>query len=94
MSEMFTVRIGREERQYEKGTTYQKIAEDFQKEYDNDIVLVFVDEKLQELYKKLYKDCEIRFVTTGDEIGHKTYRRSMCFMLVKAIYDSAFAGSF
>ena len=73
MSEMFTVRIGREERQYEKGTTYQKIAEDFQKEYDNDIVLVFVDEKLQELYKNLYKDCEIRFVTTGDEIGHVLY---------------------
>ncbi len=93
MSEMFTVRIGREERQYEKGTTYQKIAEDFQKEYDNDIVLVFVDEKLQELYKKLYKDCEIRFVTTGDEIGHKTYRRSMCFMLVKAIYDAAGEGT-
>ncbi|MCI9215795.1 nucleoside kinase [Lachnospiraceae bacterium 42-17] len=93
MSEMFTVRIGREERQYEKGTTYQKIAEDFQKEYDNDIVLVFVDEKLQELYKNLYKDCEIRFVTTGDEIGHKTYRRSMCFMLVKAIYDAAGEGT-
>lgn len=93
MSEMFTVRIGREERQYEKGTTYQKIAEDFQKEYDNDIVLVFVDEKLQELYKKLYKDCEIRFVTTGDEIGYKTYRRSMCFMLVKAIYDAAGEGT-
>ena len=91
--EMYTVQIGREVRQYEKGTTYRKIAEDFQKDYENDIVLVFIDEKLQELHKKLTKNCVMRFVTTGDEIGHKTYKRSMCFMLVKAIYDSAPKGA-
>ncbi|MEZ3435612.1 MAG: nucleoside kinase [Lachnospiraceae bacterium] len=91
--EMYTVQIGREVRQYEKGTTYWKIAEDFQKDYENDIVLVFIDEKLQELHKKLTKNCVMRFVTTGDEIGHKTYKRSMCFMLVKAIYDSAPKGA-
>lgn len=92
-AEMYTVQIGREVRQYEKGTTYKKIAEDFQKDYENDIVLVFIDEKLQELHKKLTKDCVMRFVTTADEIGHKTYKRSMCFMLVKAIYDVAGKGA-
>ena len=35
------------------------------------------------------KDCEIRFVTTGDAIGHATYKRSMCFLLVKAVHDVA-----
>ena len=74
-------------REYPAGTSYGEIARDFQKDYKNDIVLVFANGKLQELHKTLQCDTEIKFVTTGDEIGHKTYKRSMCFMLVKAIYD-------
>lgn len=87
--EMYSVQIGSEVRQYEAGTVYQKIAGDFQAEYENDIVLVFVDGKLQELHKKLKKDCMMSFVTTGDTIGHTTYNRSMKLMLVKAVYDVA-----
>lgn len=75
-------------KQYPEGTTYREIAEEKQKEYEHDIVLVFADGKLQELHKKLKKDCKLKFVTTKDQIGHKTYKRSMCFMLVKAIYDT------
>ena len=74
-------------REYPAGTSYGEIARYFQKDYKNDIVLVFANGKLQELHKTLQCDTEIKFVTTGDEIGHKTYKRSMCFMLVKAIYD-------
>src|SRR5699024_1957554 len=44
---------------------------------------------LQELRKTLEKDCELRFVTTGDAIGHAAYKRSMCFLLVKAVHDAA-----
>lgn len=83
----YTVRIGTETKEYEEGTAYKKIAQDFQKDYQHDIVLVFADGKLQELHKTLHKNCVIRFVTTADEIGHQTYKRSMCLMLVKAIYD-------
>lgn len=87
---MHTVKIGDKLYQYPKGTTFEAIAKDFQKNYENDIVLVFVDQtKLQELGKCLKNDCELSFVTTGDPIGHKTYKRSMCLMLVKAIYDVA-----
>lgn len=32
------------------------------------------------------KDCELEFVTTEDEIGHKTYQRSLSLLLVKAVY--------
>lgn len=87
--EMYSVQIGSEVRQYEAGTMYRKIAGDHQAEYENDIVLVFVDGKLQELHKKLEKDCTMSFVTTGDTVGHKTYKRSMSLMLVKAVYDVA-----
>lgn len=72
------------------GTAYQTIAEDYQSCYEHQIVLVFVgNNHLQELRKSVENDCEIRFVTTGDAIGHATYKRSMCFLLVKAVHDVA-----
>lgn len=86
---MYNVQIGDEIRQYKSGTTYRQIAEEWQEQYENDIVLVFVNGRLQELFKTLKEDCIIRFETTGDPIGHKTYKRSMSLMLVKAIYDVA-----
>ncbi len=81
------VRIGNEEREYIAGTAYQQIAGDFQDRYHEDIVLVYVDGKLQELRKKLKRDCTLAFETTGGAIGHETYKRSMKLMLVKAVYD-------
>ena len=85
--ELYTVIVDGEERQYEAGTTYQQIAEEFQDRYENDIVLIFADGKLRELRKKVKRNCAISFVTTSEEIGIQTYRRSMCLMLVKAVHD-------
>ncbi len=77
-------------REYKAGTTYQAIAEEFQSCYEHQIVLVFVGKyRLQELRKQVEGDCEIRFITTADTIGHATYKRSMCFLLVKAVHDVA-----
>ena len=85
--ELMNVRIGENSRQYPKGTTYLEIAKEYQKNYTDDIVLVFVDGRLQELAKTLKGDCTLSFLTTRDHIGHATYIRSMEFLLVKAIYD-------
>lgn len=84
---LYNVQIGNKVYQYPEGISYREIAKDFQKDFANDIVLVFVNNKLQELGKTLHQDAEIRFETTKDPVGHKTYKRSMCLMLVKAIYD-------
>lgn len=73
--------------QYPEGITYQEIAKKHQPEYKDDIVLVFVNDKLRELHHTLKRDAQIRFVTTGDEIGHNAYVRSMTLLLVKAFYD-------
>lgn len=83
------VRIGNEVREYIAGTLYKQIAADFQDRYQHDIVLVYVDGKLQELRKTLQKDCTIDFETTAGAIGHETYKRSMKLTLVKAVYDVA-----
>lgn len=77
-------------REYPKGTPYQAIAEEFQPEYEHQIVLVYVQGfRLQELRKTVEEDFSIRFITTADRIGHETYKRSMCFLLVKAAHDVA-----
>lgn len=84
---LYRVQVGERAAEYPEGTPYKKIAEDFQNYYENDIVLVFADGKLQELHKTLKGDCHLEFETTADAIGHEAYKRSMCLMLVKAVYD-------
>ena len=58
---MYSVQIGDEIRQYEAGTTYRQIAAEHQKDYEDDIVLVFINDRLQELHKTLEGDCVMRF---------------------------------
>ena len=74
-------------REYEAGTTYYDIAQEYQDRVKHDIVLVFIDGKLQELHKTVCKDCELRFVTTADDVGNKTYKRGVSFLTVKSFYD-------
>lgn len=81
--------VGDEVREYTAGTTYQQIAGDFQDRYEEDIVLAYVDGKLQELRKKVMHDCTLEFETTRGAIGHETYKRSMKLLLVKSVYDVA-----
>ena len=86
--QMYKVQIDGEEKSFPAGTTYLQIAGEYQERYPHDIVLVYVNGKLQELGKKLKKDCTLHFVTTGEIIGNLTYRRGVSFLLVKAVYDT------
>ena len=72
---------------YDEGTTFEKIANDFQNGYEYRIVLGCEGYRLFELKKVLKRDIALKFITTGDSIGNKTYKRSMCLMMVKAIND-------
>ena len=72
---------------YDEGTTFEKIADDFQDRYEHRIVLGCEGYRLFALKKTLKRDCKLKFITTGDSIGNKTYKRSMCLMMVKAIHD-------
>lgn len=84
---IYEVRVNGEVRKYEEGTTYERIAKDFASQYENRIVLACTGNKLRELTKTIKGDCDLKFITTGDSVGNKTYRRSMCLMLVKAVHD-------
>lgn len=88
-TQYFNVQIKDEVKRYPEGTTYLDIAKEYQKDYPEDIILVFANGKLQELSKKVEEDCVLQFETAAGSAGHKTYKRSMSLMLVKAIYDVA-----
>jgi uridine kinase len=80
------VTIGDKDYEYPANTTLLEISRDFQKDYENQIILAFVNNKLRELFKKVNNNCTISFVTTADDAGQKTYQRGMILMMLKAIY--------
>ena len=84
---MCKVIINDVEYEYPEGTSFLKIAEDFQIDYDNKIVLVIKDGKLTELFKKVNHDCRISFLTVASKPGNDAYRRSATLIMMKAFYD-------
>ena len=87
--EMVKVTIDGKDEEYAIGTTYREIADEYQDGIEAPIILVMINGKLRELQKKLSGDCELKFVTTKDHIGFETYKRTVCLVLLRAIYDVA-----
>ena len=88
--EMVKVTIDGKEHEYAIGTTYREIVDEYQEEVaEAPVILVMADGKLRELQKKLKGDCTLEFVTTKDPIGFETYKRTVCLVLLRAIYDVA-----
>lgn len=87
MGKMVKVEINEVVKEYEVGTSLLEISKEHQGEYEYDIILAFVDGKLRELSKSVTKDCKVSFVTTKDDVGHKTYERGMTLLMLKAMYQ-------
>ena len=81
--------INGEKREYPSGTTWLTVAKDYQKDCQDDILLVQVNGKLQELHKKAVECSRLEFITARDKAGRLTYRRSVTFMMLKAFYEVA-----
>lgn len=84
---MVQVIIGNEQKTYENGVSLLSIAEEYQHQYEDDILLAFCNGKLCELHKKITRDCTIRFVTTAEKPGMQTYQRSATLIMLKAFYE-------
>lgn len=87
MKNVATVTIGKEKRQYPIGTSFERIANDYQERFGDTVVLVLVDGKIRELIKTLKEDCTVSFLTLMSDIGHKTYVRTAIMLLMKAAYE-------
>ena len=84
---MYTVTINGQQKQYQQGTTFENIADEYQAEYDNLIAVVSTDGKIRELFKKVTKDCTLEFFTLKDAVGHKTYERTATMLFLKGVCD-------
>ncbi len=84
---MVSVTVENERREYEVGTLLQDVAAEFQPRFDHDILLAFVNGKLQELHKVVRNGSEIRFLTARNKPGMQTYHRSVLLMCLKAFYE-------
>ncbi len=84
---MLNLEINGEMKQYKDNTVFIDIAREYQSEYEYDILLVLLNNKLQELNKIVRKDGTVRFITYKDNIGMRAYQRSLSLLLMKSIYD-------
>ncbi len=85
-----TIKISNEKNMTERvaeGTRFVSLAEKYQVDYTDKIVLVQVNGKLRELNKCVEDDCEVEFITMTERDGKRTYRRSVTLLLQKAVYN-------
>ncbi len=80
------ITVNNKEYTYPKGTSYLEIAADFQKDYDQPILLLTEGRRLRELHHTLKKDVRIEFLTARDAAGHLTYQRTCSMIFLSAVY--------
>ncbi len=83
---MVKIHIGQEVREYPEDTVWLQVAQEYQKFYGNDILLVNVNGKLQELHKRV-REGSASFLTAADKPGMSAYQRSATLMMLKAFYE-------
>ncbi|MCR5546483.1 MAG: nucleoside kinase [Lachnospiraceae bacterium] len=72
---------------FEEGTTYREIAQQACGEAYPDMVLAKVDGKFVELFKPADDNAEVFFVSTYEKNGRRTYRRSLIFLMERALME-------
>ena len=80
-----TIKISKEKnitRRVAEGTRFVSLAEEYQAEYNEKIVLVLLNNKLRELSQVIDNDGEVSFVTMTDRDGTRAYRRSITLLSV------------
>ena len=68
-----------------EGTTIKQLADEYQENYKETIILASVDGKLRELSKPVKKSGSLTFLTMTDRDGKRTYRRSVTLLMQKAV---------
>ena len=80
--------INGKEETYEDGIKLLDIARFHKDAYRDDIVLAKYNGSLTELSKAVNEDAEVEFLTTADKDGRRAYRRSVVFLLQRALMSA------
>lgn len=86
LMEQYKVTVGNQTKSYPAGTPYGVIMEEYAHLYEYPVILVKANGRLRELHKTLTKDEVLEPVLLNSGIGHKTYKRSMSLLFLKAMY--------
>ncbi|MEE8835566.1 MAG: nucleoside kinase [Eubacteriales bacterium] len=70
------------------GTTYGSIVRDWRSPEGYPALLVLANGRLRELHKIANRDYTIVPVSAADRSGMDTYKRSLCLLFLKAVYDT------
>ncbi len=84
---MARVWIDGEWEEYADDAKWKDVAAAHQDRYSNDILLVRVNGKLQELHKQVADKGSVTFVTAEQEPGIQTYFRSCVLLMLRSFYD-------
>ncbi|MBE0067514.1 TGS domain-containing protein [Thermoanaerobacterium thermosaccharolyticum] len=72
---------------FSEGITLEDISQNFKDMHKAKIVAAKVNNEVVDLSTKIDKDCDIEFIDMSTEEGMKVYRRSLTFVLIKAVKD-------
>ena len=86
---MVKVKVNGVAKEYNDNITYGELAEEYKDVCIYDIILARCGGKLMELNKRISQDCEVVFLDTSYDSGHKTYIRGVTLLMLKAFYDIA-----
>lgn len=75
------------------GKNLKQLVKEAQPNYQNSIILVKLNGRLQEIKNMEISDENVEFVTTDTGIGNETYKRSVVLLMLSAIYKVAPANS-
>ncbi|MBQ9072748.1 MAG: nucleoside kinase [Bacilli bacterium] len=76
---------GSEVFEFDEGTTYKDIADNFKSYFNYDILAAKVDNNIVDLSDTLKKKCNIDFFDRSSSIGNAVYARSARFILILAV---------
>ena len=76
---------GNETLEFEEGTTYKEISDNFRHYFQFDILAAKVDNDIVDLSDTLKKRCNIDFIDRTTSVGNSIYVSSATFILVLAV---------
>ena len=81
------IQIGDVTKEYQEGTTFEVIANEFKDKYSSEIAIAVFNGKMRELSKTPECDGTLDFLDFKSGTGHRAYKRTATIMFMKACND-------
>lgn len=72
---------------FSEGISLEEVSHRFKDIHKAKIVAAKVNNEVVDLTTKITKDCDVKFIDMSTEEGMRVYRRSLTFVLIKAVKD-------